>query len=151
MFFKIKYHFIKALIILCILSNCKLQEPYQSHGIIFLENRSKKLTIYKTNKNDVIKIIGYPQIKNIDGDWIYIERVLSKGKYHELGKHKLKENNILVLNFDKYGILKSKQIVDKVKINSLNFSKDKTENVLTEKSFVQSVLQSIKQKMYSNR
>ena len=153
MFFKIKYHFIKVLIILCILSNCKLQEPYQSHGIVFLENRAKKLTINKSNKNDVVRIIGFPQItedKN-DNNWIYIERVLTKGKYHQLGRHKLKENNILILNFDKYGILNFKKITNKEEINSLKFSKKKTENDLTKKSFVQSILQSVKQKMYNNK
>ena len=54
----------------------------------FLENRSKKLFVNKTNKNDVIKIIGQPHSKSIDdeNEWIYIERILSKGKFHKLGK-----------------------------------------------------------------
>ena len=36
-------------------------------------------------------------------------RVLSKGEYHKLGQNVLKTNNVLVLNFDKYGILKNKK------------------------------------------
>ena len=40
--------------------------------------------------------------------WIYIERIFTKGKYHKLGQNILKENNVLVLTFDKYGVLKKK-------------------------------------------
>ena len=43
-------------------------------------------------------------------DWIYIERVLTKGEFHKLGQNVLKENNVLVLTFDKYGILKIKNV-----------------------------------------
>ena len=37
-----------------------------------------------------------------------LERVLTKGEYHKLGKNILKSNNVLILEFDKYGILKKK-------------------------------------------
>jgi len=58
---------------------------------------------------------------------------------------------VLVLNFDKYGILNNKEFYKKEDINKIEFSKDETKNDLTKKSFVQKFLQSIKQKMYSNR
>ena len=80
-----------------------------------------------------------------------MERTLTKGKYHELGKHKLDNNNVLVLDFDKFGILKGKEFLKKDDINQIKFSKKITENDLSKKSFVQSFLQSIKQKMYGNR
>ena len=152
LFFK-KNHFIKFLFTLIILSGCQTQDPIKSHGIIFLENRANKLVINQTNKNDVIKIIGYPHIKD-DRDqnsWIYLERVLTKGKYHELGRHKLKENNVLYLTFDKFGILQNKKIFTKNDMKKIKFSKKITENDLSKKSFVQSFLESVKQKMYSNR
>ena len=76
---------------------------------------------------------------------------LTKGKYHKLGKNILKTNNILVLNFDKYGVLKIKEFLDKEDLQKINFSKAKTENELTKKSFVEKFLSSIKQKMYSNQ
>lgn len=136
-----------------ILSSCQLQEPLKNHGIVYLENRSNKLILNKSNKNNVIDIIGFPQIKTEDKNesWIYIERVLTKGKYHKLGKHILKENNVLVLNFDKYGILIKKDFLTKNDINKLKFSKKGTKNEITRKSFVQSFLQSVKQKMYQNK
>ena len=154
MFFFTKYHFKKILLFsFIILISCKLQEPLKTHGIIFLENRSQKLVLNKSNKNDVIRIMGRPHIKEdeINQSWIYLERILSKGKYHKLGRHILKENNILVLDFDKYGVLKNKKFLKKEDLKKLEFSQKITENELTQKSFVQKFLQSIKQKMYSNQ
>ena len=154
MFFIKKFHNnILYLLVFIILISCKLQEPLKTHGIIFLENRSKKLVLNESNKNDVIKIMGRPHIKEdeIDDSWIYLERILSKGKYHKLGRHILKENNILVLHFDRYGVLNKKKFLNKEDIKKLEFSEKITENELSEKSFVQKFLQSVKQKMYSNR
>ena len=152
MSFRFKNHFTKLFITLfIILTGCQLQEPTKNHGIVFLENRSNKLILNKSNKNDVIKIIGRPHSKSIDDEnmWIYLERTLSKGKYHKLGQHVLKKNNTLVLKFDKFGILKSKKIFD---INDkVAFSSKETKNELTQKSFVESFLSSVKQKMYGNR
>ena len=152
-FIKKFHNNILYLLVFIILISCKLQEPLKTHGIVFLENRSKKLVLNQSNKNDVIKILGRPHIKEdeINEAWIYLERILSKGKYHKLGRHILKENNILVLNFDKYGVLKNKKFLKKEDIKNLEFSQKITENELTEKSFVQKFLQSVKQKMYTNR
>ena len=84
-----------------------------------------------------------------DGEsWIYIERVLSKGSYHKLGKNVLKTNNVLVLTFNKYGILIDKNLLNKNDINKMKFTKKFTENNLSKRSFVQSFLASVKAKMY---
>ena len=80
-----------------------------------------------------------------------MERILTKGKYHKLGKHVLKTNNVLVLQFDKYGVLQIKEILTKDDLKKLSFSKKSTKNDLTKKSFVEKFLSSIKQKMYSNK
>jgi len=132
---------------------CKLQDPDKNHGIVFLENRSNQLELNKTNKNDVLKKLGKPHSTSFDDNniWIYIERTLTKGKYHKLGKNIIKTNNVLILEFDKFGILESKKLLDKEDIRKINFSKKNTENELARKSFVQKFLQSLKQKMYGNR
>ena len=90
-------------------------EPIKNHGIIFLDNRSNKLVEKKTNKNDVLNIIGEPHVKSIQNDdvWIYLERSLTKGKYHKLGKHVVKANNTLILTFDRFGILEVKNFIRK--------------------------------------
>tara|TARA_Y100001958_G_C21154165_1_gene489598 strand:+ start:560 stop:1021 length:462 start_codon:yes stop_codon:yes gene_type:complete len=151
MFFRFKNH-IKILLVLSlfILNSCKLQEPTKNHGILFLENRANKLIIKKTNTNDVVKIIGEPHIKSIsnNNEWIYIERVLTKGKFIKLGQNILKENNILVLSFDKFGILDDKVFLDKTSKKKLKFSEDVTENSLSDRSFVEKFLESLRKKMY---
>ena len=151
MLFKFKNHFIQiSLLLLFILVGCQLKDPDKNHGILFLENRSESLILKKTNKNDIINKLGQPHSKSFDDEdiWIYLERTLSKGKYHKLGQHVLKTNNVLVLYFDKYGILNDKKIYTKENINKVNFSKNKTENQLSKRSFVESFLSSLKEKMY---
>ena len=153
MFFKVQNH-LKFLISLLffILIGCKLQEPTKNHGILFLENRSNQLEVKSNNKNDVLRLIGNPHTKSIDkNDWIYIERVLTKGSYFKFGQNVVKTNNVLVLTFDKYGILTNKNLLNKDDLKKLKFSKKITENDLAKKSFVQSFLSSIKQKMYGNK
>mgnify|MGYP001173788112 CR=1 FL=1 len=132
---------------------CQLQEPAKNHGILFLENRSNKLVVNKSNKNDVEAIIGKPHSKSISNIdlWFYIERTLVKGKYHKLGKHVLKSNNVLVLEFDKYGILTDKEFYNKDDIEEIAFSKDETQNELSKKSFVATFLSSMKEKMYGDK
>lgn len=132
---------------------CKLQDPDKNHGIVFLENRSNQLELNKANKNDVLKKLGKPHSTSFDDDniWIYIERTLTKGKYHKLGKNIIKTNNVLILKFDKFGILETKKLLNKEDIKKINFSKKETENELARKSFVEKFLQSLKQKMYGNK
>ena len=152
-FVRKSHKFIYLFLTFFILISCQLQEPYQNHGVVFLENRSEKLVNNYTNTNDVIKIFGQPHSKSIDNnnEWFYIERILTKGKYHKLGKHVLKENNVLLLKFNKFGILEEKKILNKFDKNKLAFSKKKTETELSTKSFVERFLSSVKTKMYGNR
>ena len=152
MFF-IKNHInLFILFIFIFLLNCQLQEPTKNHGILFLENRSDQLKVNVNNKNDVLKLIGNPHTKSISNEdnWIYIERVLTKGSYYKLGQNIIKTNNILVLTFDKYGVLKDKIFIDKSSKKNIEFSTDKTENNLSQKSFVEKFLESLKKKMYKN-
>lgn len=152
MFIFLKKH-IKLFTLLFILAGCQLQEPSQNHGILFLENRSEKLSINTTNQNDIVKILGQPHSKSFDDDdvWIYIERSLSKGKYHKLGRHSLKSNNVLVLFFDKYGVLSQKKFYNKNDLKKISFSEKITENELSKRSFVEKFLSSVREKMYSGR
>ena len=154
MLFKTKYHSFVFLILLIVnLVACQFQDPYKNHGITFLDNRAKKLIIRKSNKNDVIQILGQPHSKSLSNEnsWIYIERVLTKGEYHKLGKNILKSNNVLVLEFNKFGILENKILLDKEDRKKLAFSKDITTNEITQKSFIEKFLSSVREKMYSNR
>ena len=146
------YKFLYFLLFLFIV-NCQLKESTNTHGILFLENRANKLIVNKSNKNDVIKIIGQPHTKSINNknEWMYIERIFVKGKYHHLGKNILKANNILVLSFDKYGILNKKKLFNKDDIKKIAFSEGETTNDLTKKSFINSMFTSLREKMYRRK
>ena len=133
-----------------ILIGCQLQDPTNNHGVVFLENRSEKLKENKANKNDVIRIMGQPHTKSVnnENEWFYIERILTRGDYHKLGQNVLKENNVLVLTFDKYGILQNKILLNKDNKNKVSFSNKQTQNSLTQKSYIEKFLSSIREKMY---
>ena len=141
------------LLLLIFLFNCQFKDASNNHGILFLENRSNKLIVNKMNIHDVINIIGQPHSKSIDNknDWIYIERVFTKGEYHKLGQNVLKTNNVLLLSFDKYGILKEKNLFDKNDINKIAFSDQSTKNNMTKESFISEMFNSIRSKMYRKK
>ena len=82
----------------------------KTHGISYLEKREKLIIVKKSNKNDVINIFGQPSTKGMTNEnlWIYIERTITRGKLLKLGRNLLQKNNVLVLEFDKYGILNKK-------------------------------------------
>ena len=93
------------------ISSCQRNEVIKSHGISYLEKREKLIFIDKSNKNDVVKIFGQPSTKGMTEDnlWIYIERTITRGKMLKLGKNYVKKNNVLVLEFNKYGVLIKKK------------------------------------------
>ena len=154
MFVKFRFHkhFIYFFLLIFLL-NCQFKDASNNHGILFLENRSNKLIVNKTNINDVVNIIGQPHSKSIDNknDWIYIERVFTKGEYHKLGQNVLKTNNVLLLSFDKYGILKEKKLFDKNDINKIAFSNQSTKNNMTKESFISEMFTSLRAKMYGKK
>ena len=98
-------------------------------------------------------MMGNPHTKSIDNEneWFYIERVLSKGELHKLGKTVLKDNNVLILIFDKYGILNDKKLLNIDDKNNITFSDSETNNELAKKSFIEKFLSSIKTRMYGGR
>ena len=82
---------------------------------------------------------------------IYIERIFVKGKYHRLGQNILKTNNVLYLVFDKYGVLKKKELIDKKAIQKIAFSTKETGNDLSKDSFVEKLFSSLRSKMYRRK
>ena len=124
----------------------------KSHGIIFLEKREMLIKTNLSNKNDVIDILGQPHVKSIkdNNTWFYIERTKIRGGVHKLGKDVFLNNNVLVVKFNKLGVLEEKLFYDKKKMNDHNFSKEVTDNVVTRGSFLDSFLSSLRNKMRAN-
>ena len=133
-----------------IVSNCTFKEIEKFHGVSFLDNKQKKLIINKSNTNDILDILGAPSTKSIMNEklWIYIQNRKSKSSIFKLGKIKVKENNVLLLELNSYGILVDKKFYNKDDQNKIIFSENKTK--MSEKdNFVYSVVSSIKQKIDS--
>ena len=101
----------------------------------------------------LFKFFGQPSTKGMTNDnlWIYIERTLTRRNFIKLGKNYLKKNNALVLEFDKYGILRKKEFYNKDKMKRLTFTKNITENEIRKENFIYSFLSSIRQKMQTKR
>ena len=140
-------------IILFFITACQQKEVTKTHGIAYLEKREKLIVVNKTNKNDTINVLGQPSTKGMTDDnlWIYIERTITRGSLLKLGRNYLKKNNVLVLEFDKYGILAKKEFYNKKKMKKISFAKNVTENEIRKENFIQGFLSSIRHKMEQRR
>ena len=136
-----------------LLLGCQQTELSKTHGISYLEKRQKLIVLNKTNKNDTVIILGPPATKGMTDNnlWIYIERTLRRGNLLKLGKSYIKKNNVLVLEFNNYGVVYRKEFYDKNKMNKISFAKNITENELKKENFITGFLSSIRQKMESQR
>ena len=134
-------------------TGCQRNEVIKTHGIAYLEKREKLIVVNKSNKNDAINVLGHPATKGMTNDnlWIYIERAKTRGKLLKLGRSYLKKNNVLILEFDKYGVLNKKEFYDKESMKQINFAKAITENDVRKENFIYSFLSSIRQKMESKK
>ena len=130
-------------------TGCQRNEVIKTHGIAYLDKREKLIVVNKSNKNDAIKILGHPATKGMTDDnlWIYIERTKTRGTLLKLGRSYLKKNNVLILEFNKYGVLNKKEFYDKENMKKINFAKAITENDVRKENFIYSFLSSIRQKM----
>ena len=135
-----------------LLFNCQNNKVIKSHGIIFLEKREMLIKTNISNKNDVINVLGQPHVKSIkdNNTWFYIERTKTRGGVHKLGKDVFLNNNVLVVKFNKLGVLEEKLFYDKNKMNNHSFSKEVTDNVVTRGTFLDSFLSSLRNKMRAN-
>jgi len=148
-----KKNIYSLLIILLFITACQQNEIVKTHGISYLDKREKLIIVNKSNKNDTINVLGQPSTRGMTDKnlWIYIERTNSSGKLLRLGKDYTKKNNVLVLEFSKFGILTKKEFYNKEMMNKVSFAKDVTENEILKENFIHSFLSSVRQKMLSKK
>jgi outer membrane protein assembly factor BamE (lipoprotein component of BamABCDE complex) len=141
--------FFYLIVILLFISNCTLNKVIKHHGVHFLEKKNKKLIIGKTNKNDIIKLLGPPSTKGAFNEemWIYMEIQTSSSKISRLGKKELLKNNILILNIDNKGLLSKNDFFNKDNMNKIKFSEDTTQMNFSKNNFVYEFLFSLRQKI----
>ena len=132
-----------------IVTNCSIKKVVKHHGVPFLEKKQSSLIVNKTNKNDIIQILGNPSTKSkFDNDlWIYIERKQTQSKLINLGKMKIYKNDVLVLDIDNYGILRSKQFYNKNDMKKIQKVEATTKRGFKRNTFVYDFMSSMRQKI----
>ena len=132
-----------------IVTNCSFKKVVKHHGVPFLEKKQSSLIINKTNKNDIMKILGNPSTKSkFDNDvWIYIERKQTQSKLTNLGRMKIYKNDVLILEIDNYGILKKKSFYNKEDMNEIKIAKNTTEKGFRKNTFIYDFMSSMRQKI----
>ena len=132
-----------------IVANCAFKPVVKHHGVPFLEKKQKSLLINKTNKNDIVKILGNPSTKSkFDNDvWIYIERKQTQSELKNLGRMKIFKNDVLILEIDKYGILQKKKFYNKDDMKDITVVKQTTETGFQKETFIYKFFSSMRQKI----
>ena len=132
-----------------IVANCTIKPLVKHHGVPFLEKKQKSLQVNISNKNDIKKILGNPSTKSkFDNDvWIYIERKQTQSKLSNLGKMRIFKNDVLVLEIDKYGILKKKKFYNKDDMKNIKITEATTEAGFRKNSFIYDFMSSMRQKI----
>ena len=132
-----------------IVANCSFKPVVKHHGVPSLEKKQASLIINKSNKNDIKKTLGSPSTRSkFDNDiWIYIERKQTQSKLKNLGRMKIFKNDVLVLEIDKYGILKKKEFYNKDDMENIEIVEATTEAGFKKSSFVYNFMSSMRQKI----
>ena len=140
---------ILLLITFLLIVNCKFNKVVDNHGVHYLDKKQQSLTINKSNKNDIISLLGPPSTKSkFDNDlWIYIERKKTRTTLLKLGKKKIYANNVLLLEIDSKGLLAKKELLDINDMKEVIFVNDETDILYSKKSFVYDFLSSMRQKV----
>jgi outer membrane protein assembly factor BamE (lipoprotein component of BamABCDE complex) len=137
------------LIISFIFSACTLKKVEKIHGVRFLDKKQEKLVINKSNKNDILNLLGAPSTQSVFDTnlWIYIERKTTSSSLIKLGKEKIIANNVLILEISNMGLLKKKEFLDLKNMQDLEFSEMITASDYNKRTFLYDFLSSMRQKI----
>ena len=133
------------------ISACTLKKIEKHDGVHFLNIKQEKLIVNKSNRNDILALLGAPSTKStFDNDlWIYIERKTDKSTITKFGNKKVIVNNVLLLEINSKGLLQKKKFLDLNSMNEIKFTENITETQYSKKNFVYNFLSSIRQKINS--
>ena len=134
-----------------IVSNCSFKPVIKHHGVPFLEKKQSELIVNKTNKNDLLKIIGPPSSKSEFNQniWFYIERLKTNQSLFKLGTQKIKKNNILIVELNEKGLIKNKKLLDLNDMNDVKYLKNTTQKEYENDSFLYDVFATLREKINS--
>tara|TARA_B100002051_G_scaffold267085_1_gene295071 strand:- start:350 stop:796 length:447 start_codon:yes stop_codon:yes gene_type:complete len=129
--------------------SCGNNKVVKNHGIIALEKKSDEILPSKSNKNDVLDILGKPSTISLfdKNSWFYMESEKVNQSLFKLGKSKIQKNNVLLISFNDYGIVDTKKIYTIKDMKKLNIVKNTTVKKYDETSFAGKLLKSLDQKI----
>ncbi len=128
---------------------CTSNKVTKNHGFISLDNKFENIIINKSNKNDIIKYIGYPSsISEFNPNkWFYIERQQKNQSLFKLGIKKISKNNILVIEFNNKGLVQNKSFVDLNDMNKLKYVKKITTKDFEQDNTLYNMFSSFREKV----
>ena len=137
------------LIIIIFITACSSNKVSKNHGFISLENKFEKIIVNKSNKNDIIKNIGYPSsISEFNSNkWFYIERKQTNQSLLKLGIKKISKNNILIIKFSENGLVEKKNLVDLNDMNDLQYVKKITTKDFEQDNTIYNIFSSLREKI----
>ena len=129
--------------------NCSGNKVSNYHGNKLLNSKYDIIEVNVTNKNDLIKIIGPPStISDFNENlWFYFERLKTNQSLVKLGAQKIKKNNILIVELNNKGILKSKRILDLDDMNDIEYIKTVTTKEFKNDNFIYGIFSSLREKI----
>ena len=128
--------------------NCSINKVSNLHGFRFVDTKLDKIELNKSNKNDVRKIIGPPSSKStFNNSWLYFERKKTNQSLFKLGKKTISRNNILIIEFNKMGLVKDKTLLNLNDMNDIKIAEKKTEKDFTQDNFIYNLLSTLRNKI----
>ena len=137
------------ILIFILILNCSGNKVSNYHGSKLLKSKYDLLEVNVTNKNDLIKIIGPPStISDFNNNlWFYFERLKTNQSLLKFGAQKIKKNNILIVELNNKGILKSKRILDIDDMNDIEYLKIVTTKEFKNDNLIYGIFSSLREKI----
>ena len=129
--------------------NCSGNKVSNFHGSKQLETKFNIIKVNKTNKNDLIKLIGPPSsVSDFDNNkWFYIERLKTNQSLIKLGNQKIEKNNVLIVQLDNSGIVRKKKLLDLENMKDIKYLKTTTEKDFKNESILYNIFSSLREKI----
>ena len=141
-----KYIFLSLLFLFIL--NCSLNKVSNSHGSRFIDKKYDQILLNKSNKNDLKKLIGPPSsISKFTGNWFYIERKKTNQSIFKLGQKKISQNNIIIIEFNKMGIVSKKDLLNINDMNDIKISKEITTKKYGQDNALYDIFSSLRDKI----
>ena len=141
-----KYIFLSFLFLFTL--NCSLNKVSNSHGARFIETKYDKIILNKTNKNDIRNLIGPPSsVSKFNGNWFYIERKKTSGSLFRLGKKKILNNNIIILEFNSMGLVSNKNLLKIQDMNDIKKAEKITKKKYAQDNVLNDIIKTLREKI----